>query len=133
MVLVTDHTGHIHDHFVGHGTRRPGRVAFMYKGVMAMEAFYSVYVRNTPYIICDGFRHTKQNVTAIPGLVRVHGFSDGFFGGPESKDYRSKVMLNPSLPPLLPRRLQGIANREGSARSGGDSDRIDHGLLISRS
>lgn len=61
-----------------------------------MAAIYSVYIRNTPYIMRDGFRYTKQNVIAIPGLVRVHGFADDFFGGPESKDYRSKVMMNPS-------------------------------------
>ena len=38
----------------------------------------------------------KQNIVAYRGLCQVRADRDEFFGGKDSRDYRSKVLLNPT-------------------------------------
>lgn len=61
-----------------------------------MSAIYSVHIKGTPSINRDGIQYTKQNVVAFNDRVRVVGHADDFFGGKESKPYRSKIMTNPT-------------------------------------
>lgn len=61
-----------------------------------MSAIYSVHIKGTPSITRDGIQYTKQNVVAFNDRVRVVGYADDFFGGKESKPYRSKIMTNPT-------------------------------------
>jgi len=61
-----------------------------------MRAIYSVHVKGKPCIMLDGIPYTKQNVVAVQDRVRVVAHRDGFFGGDDSKGYRSRIMLNPT-------------------------------------
>jgi hypothetical protein len=64
-------------------------------------ATYSVYIEGQPFTERDGIRYTKQNVVAFHDRVRVVGYQDGFFGGDESRAYRSPIMVNPTWKKLL--------------------------------
>lgn len=66
-----------------------------------MKAIYSVYVKGQPFVEKNGIRYTKQNVVAFQDRVRVVGYADDFFGGDESKGYRSKILTNPTWKQLL--------------------------------
>ncbi len=66
-----------------------------------MRAIYSVYVKGQPFTERDGCRYTKQNVVAFHDRVKVVGYRDDFFGGDESKGYRSKMLVNPTWKALL--------------------------------
>lgn len=52
----------------------------------------------------------KQNVTAFQGLCQVRADRDQFFGGEDSRDFRSKVLLNPTW-----RQLFAIAKKQQQA------------------
>ena len=57
---------------------------------------YSVHIKGTPTITRNGIEYTKQNVVAFHDRVRVVAHADDFFGGDESKSFRSKIMTNPT-------------------------------------
>lgn len=61
-----------------------------------MSAFYSVHIKDTPSVMKNGIEYTKQNVLAFEGKVRVVAHADDFFGGEESRGFRSRVLLNPT-------------------------------------
>ena len=68
-----------------------------------MHAVYSVHIKGTPtvrkyYSVYDGdyYEVTKQSVVAFEGRVRVVAYADGFFGGDESRAYRSRILVNPT-------------------------------------
>ena len=65
------------------------------------RAIYSVYIEGKPFTERDGIRYTKQNVVAFHDRVRVIGYRDEFFGGDESRAYRSPIMVNPTWKKLL--------------------------------
>jgi len=66
-----------------------------------MRAIYSVHIKGTPTVVRNGLEYTKQNVVAFHDRVRVVGHSDAFFGGDESRGYRSKILTNPTWRTLL--------------------------------
>jgi len=68
---------------------------------METRAFYSVYVPGTPFHEKDGCKYTKQNVVAFHDRVRVVGPRDPMWGGDESREYRSRIMVNPTWRQLL--------------------------------
>lgn len=63
---------------------------------------YSVGVnKNTPqeHVIVEkstGNINMKQTVVAFEGLCQVREEADNFFGGEDSKPFKSKIMLNPT-------------------------------------
>lgn len=61
-----------------------------------MSAIYSVHVKGQPFTLRDGIQYTKQNVVAFHDRVRVVAYRDEFFGGDESKSYRSRILVNPT-------------------------------------
>lgn len=61
-----------------------------------MTAIYSVHVPGKPAIRRDGIAYTKQNVVAIDDRVVVEAYADDFFGGPDSKPYRSRLLDRPT-------------------------------------
>lgn len=61
-----------------------------------MGAFYSVHIKGTPTVEKNGIEYTKQNVLAFEGKVRVVAHADDFFGGDESRAFRSRVLENPT-------------------------------------
>lgn len=61
-----------------------------------MSAVYSVHIEGQPHTSKNGLHYTKQNVVAFQGRVRVEADADDFFGGPESKPYKSHIMTNPT-------------------------------------
>jgi hypothetical protein len=66
-----------------------------------MRAIYSVHIKGTPTVVRNGLEYTKQNVVAFRDRVRVVGYADEFFGGDESRAYRSRIMVNPTWGTLL--------------------------------
>jgi hypothetical protein len=66
-----------------------------------MRAIYSVHIKGTPTVVRNGCEYTKQSVVAFHDRVRVVGHADDFFGGDESRDYRSKILVNPTWRALL--------------------------------
>lgn len=69
--------------------------------MMKTRAIYSVYIKGKPFIERDGCRYTKQNVVAFHDRVRVVAGRDDFYGGDESRAYRSRIMTNPTWKQLL--------------------------------
>lgn len=65
------------------------------------KAIYSVHIKGTPTVTRNGIEYTKQNVVAFHDRVRVVGYPDDFFGGDESKGYRSRLLVNPTWGQLL--------------------------------
>lgn len=61
-----------------------------------MNAIYSVYIEGKPYTSRDGLEYTKRSVVAFEDRVRVVAYADDFFGGDESRAYRSRIMVNPT-------------------------------------
>ena len=61
-----------------------------------MSCIYSVHVSGKPSVVKNGIRYTKQNVVAFEGKVRVIAYRDDFFGGDESRSFKSKVLVNPT-------------------------------------
>ena len=61
-----------------------------------MGAIYSVNVMDQPSVMRNGSRYTKRNVVAFHDRVRVVGHRDDYFGGEESRSYRSRIMVNPT-------------------------------------
>jgi hypothetical protein len=61
-----------------------------------MGAVYSVHIKGTPSIRKNDIEYTKQNVLAFEGKVRVVAHADDFFGGEESRAFRSRVLENPT-------------------------------------
>jgi hypothetical protein len=68
-----------------------------------MSADYVVHIKGTPTVRKyysggggDYYEVTKQSVVAFEGRVRVVGYADGFFGGDESREYRSRILVNPT-------------------------------------
>lgn len=61
-----------------------------------MRAIYSVHIKGKPSVKRGDLEYTKQNVVAFEDRVRVVAYADDFFGGDESKPFRSRVMLNPT-------------------------------------
>lgn len=61
-----------------------------------MSCIYSVHVKGTPTVVRNDIEYTKQNVVAFEGRVRVVAYRDDFFGGDESRAYRSRVLENPT-------------------------------------
>lgn len=71
-----------------------------------MHAVYSVHIKGTPTVrkyyskggpfAGDYYENTKQSVVAFEGRVRVVAYADGFFGGDESRPYRSRILVNPT-------------------------------------
>lgn len=57
---------------------------------------YSVYIKGQPYVVRDGLEYTKRNVVAFEDRVVVEGYADEFFGGEESRPYRSRMMDRPT-------------------------------------
>ena len=49
----------------------------------------------------------KQNITAFTGLCQVRADRDEFFGGEKSRDFRSKILLNPTW-----RQLFAVAKKQ---------------------
>jgi hypothetical protein len=54
----------------------------------------------------DGFR-IKQTLIAFHGACQVVASADSFFGGEDSKPFKSKVLINPTW-----RRLYGVAKQQ---------------------
>lgn len=65
------------------------------------RAIYSVHIKGTPTVTRNGIEYTKQNVVAFHDRVKVIGYRDDFFGGDESKGYRSRMLVNPTWKTLL--------------------------------
>jgi hypothetical protein len=63
--------------------------------------YYSVHVPGTPTITRDDCEYTKQNVIAFHDRIRVVSGRDGFFGGSESRPYKSRILVNPTWRDLL--------------------------------
>lgn len=63
--------------------------------------YYSVHVPGTPTITRNECEYTKQNVIAFHDRIRVEAEEDGFFGGAESRPYRSRILVNPTWGTLL--------------------------------
>jgi hypothetical protein len=70
---------------------------------MQMTAIYSVHIKGKParrkYYSGGGgdyYEVTKQSVVAFEDRVRVVAYADGFFGGDESRAYRSRILVNPT-------------------------------------
>lgn len=61
-----------------------------------MAAIYSVNEMGKPWVMRNGIRYTKQNVVAFEDRVRVVADPDEFFGGDESRAFRSRIMVNPT-------------------------------------
>ena len=61
-----------------------------------MSATYSVYIKGKPFIRRGDIEYTKQSVVAFEDRVRVVAYADEFFGGDESRSYRSRIMVNPT-------------------------------------
>jgi hypothetical protein len=61
-----------------------------------VRAIYSVNEIDKPSVVRNGIRYTKQNVVAFHDRVRVVGHRDDYFGGEESRSYRSRIMVNPT-------------------------------------
>lgn len=61
-----------------------------------MGAIYSVHVKGKPCVMRDGIPYTKQNVVAFEDRVRVVAYRDEFFGGEESREFRSRILTNPT-------------------------------------
>jgi len=61
-----------------------------------VHAVYSVYVPGTPAFTRNECKYTKQNVVAFHDRVVVVAGADGFFGGSESRSYRSRILTNPT-------------------------------------
>ena len=65
-----------------------------------MAGVYSVHIKGTPtykkYLGDYPVEYTKQSVIAFHDRVRVVAYRDDFFGGEESKGYRSKILVNPT-------------------------------------
>jgi hypothetical protein len=61
-----------------------------------MGTVYSVHIQGTPTVERNGIEYTKQNVVAFEGKVRVVAHADDFFGGDESRAFRSRVLENPT-------------------------------------
>lgn len=61
-----------------------------------MAAFYSVHIKGTPTVKKNDIEYTKQNVLAFEGKVRVVAHADDFFGGDESRGFRSRILENPT-------------------------------------
>jgi hypothetical protein len=61
-----------------------------------MSAIYSVHIKGTPTVKKNDIKYTKQNVLAFEGKVRVVAHADDFFGGEESRAFRSRVLENPT-------------------------------------
>lgn len=57
-----------------------------------------------------GCWYMKQNITAFQGLCQVRADRDTFFGGEQSRDFRSKILLNPTW-----RQLFAIAKQQQKA------------------
>ncbi len=66
-----------------------------------MVVRYSVYIKGKPYVVRNGIEYTKQNVVAFEDRVVVEASADEFFGGVESRAYRSRVMDRPTWGQLL--------------------------------
>lgn len=62
---------------------------------------YSVHIPGTPTVTRNGCEYTKQNVVAFRDRVRVECDSDDFFGGSESRPYRSRILVDPTWGTLL--------------------------------
>jgi hypothetical protein len=61
-----------------------------------MSAIYSVYIKGKPFVRRGDLEYTKQSVVAFEDRVRVEAHADDFFGGDESRAYRSRIMVNPT-------------------------------------
>jgi hypothetical protein len=66
-----------------------------------------------------GITSMSQSERAFDGLVRVVASADDFFGGPDSRDFRDRVLENPSW-----KAIRGAASR--SMRKTGD---LHHAFL----
>jgi hypothetical protein len=60
------------------------------------SAIYSVHIAGKPSIVRKGIEYTKRNVVAFADRVVVVGYADDFFGGAESRPYRSRILTNPT-------------------------------------
>lgn len=61
-----------------------------------MTCIYSVHIQGTPTVVRNDLEYTKRNVVAFEGRVRVVAHRDDFFGGDESRSFRSRVLENPT-------------------------------------
>lgn len=62
---------------------------------------YSVHVPGTPTLTRNECKYTKQSVVAFRDRIRVECDSDDFFGGSESRPYKSRILVNPTWGTLL--------------------------------
>jgi hypothetical protein len=60
------------------------------------HAEYSVNIKGTPTVKKNDIEYTKQNVVAFFGRVVVVAYADDHFGGDESKNFRSRMLTNPT-------------------------------------
>jgi hypothetical protein len=64
------------------------------------RAVYSVHIKGTPtykkYLGDYPVEYTKQSVIAFNDRVRVVAYKDDFFGGDESKAFKSRILVNPT-------------------------------------
>ena len=67
---------------------------------MKTNAIYSVHIKGTPtvtkYLGDYPVEYTKQSVIAFHDRVRVVAYGDEFFGGDESKGFKSRMLVNPT-------------------------------------
>ncbi len=61
-----------------------------------MDAIYSVYIKGQPSYRRRDLEYTKRSVVAFHDRVRVEASADEFFGGDDSRSYRSRIMVNPT-------------------------------------
>lgn len=61
-----------------------------------MSCIYSVHVKGTPTVVKNEIEYTKRNVVAFQGKVRVVAHRDEFFGGDESRSFKSRVLESPT-------------------------------------
>ena len=63
-------------------------------------ARYSGHIKGTPtvtrYVGGYPFKYTKQSVIAFHDRVKVVAYKNEFFGGDESKGFKSRMLVNPT-------------------------------------
>jgi hypothetical protein len=109
-----------------------------------MRAIYSVHIEGTPtvtkYLGDYPVQYTKQSVIAFHDRVRVVACKDDFFGGDESKAFKSRILVNPTWGQLFRvfktqmKRTQDYHHQflEGAriVRREVDKDGVSYGIVV---
>jgi hypothetical protein len=66
-----------------------------------VKPVYSVDVPGKPFTVRSGLRYTKRSVVAFEDRVVVESVRDPFFGGRDSRAFRSRVITNPTWGRLM--------------------------------